>query len=82
MYDPITFGFIHQNKSFWYQMKALIFLIAPVKYDMQQMLNLKVTSESEEIVGTNVSNLCYVFAFNLKNQHLFYRVNEKVGAFF
>ena len=33
---------IHPSKwSFWYQMKAPIFLITPVKYNMQQMLILK-----------------------------------------
>ena len=42
---------IHPSKwsSFWYQMieiKAPIFLITPVKYDMEQMLSLKVTSEN------------------------------------
>ena len=42
VYDPI-----HPSKwSFWYQMRAPIFLITPVKYDMQQMLILKVTSEN------------------------------------
>ena len=46
VYDLFTFGFIHRNGSFLYQMKALIFLITPVKYDMQQMLILKVTSEN------------------------------------
>ena len=46
VYDPINF-WIHPSKwSFWYQMKAPIFLITPVKYDMQQMLSLKVTSEN------------------------------------
>ena len=38
---------IHPSKwSFWYQIKAPIFLITPVKYDMQQMLILKVTSKN------------------------------------
>ena len=38
---------IHPSKwSFWYQMKAPIFLITSVKYDMQQMLILKDTSEN------------------------------------
>ena len=32
--------------EFWYQMKAPIFLITPVKYAMQQMLILNVTSEN------------------------------------
>ena len=32
--------------EFWDQMKAPIFLITPVKYDIQQMLILEVTSEN------------------------------------
>ena len=51
---------IHPSKwSFWYQMKAPTFLITPVKYDMQQMLILKLQykrkcSESSEIVVTTI----------------------------
>ena len=40
LYDPITFGFIHRNGLFWY------LITYPVKYDMQQMLILKVKSEN------------------------------------
>ena len=32
--------------GFWYKIKAPICLITPVKYDMQQMLILKVTSKN------------------------------------
>ena len=42
----ITFGFIDRNGSFWYQMKAPIFLITPVKFYVQQMLLVKVISEN------------------------------------
>ena len=38
---------IHRSKwSFWYQMKAPIFLITPVKCYVQQMLLVKVISEN------------------------------------
>ena len=38
---------IHRSKwSFWYQMKAPIFLITPVKFYVQQMLLVKVISEN------------------------------------
>ena len=38
---------IHQSKwSFWYQMKAHIFLITSVKFYAQQMLLVKVISEN------------------------------------
>ena len=38
---------IHRSKwSFWYQMKAPIFLITPVKLYVQQMLLVKVISEN------------------------------------
>ena len=38
---------IHPSKSsFWYQMKAHIFLITPVNFYVQQMLLVKVTSEN------------------------------------
>ena len=48
VYDPITFGFIHRNGvvECWYQKKAPIFLITPVKSYGQEMLILKVTSEN------------------------------------
>ena len=47
VYDPTDDFWVHPSKwSFWYQMRAPIFLITPVKYDMQQMLILKVTSEN------------------------------------
>ena len=37
---------IHPLKwSFWYQMKAIIFLITPVKYYLQQMLFVKVINK-------------------------------------
>ena len=32
--------------EFWYKMKASVFLITLVKYDMQQLLILKVASEN------------------------------------
>ena len=38
---------IHRKKwSFWYQMKAPIFLIMPVKFCVQQMLLVKVIREN------------------------------------
>ena len=38
---------IYRSKwSFWCQMKAPIFLITPVKFDVQQMLLVKVISEN------------------------------------
>ena len=44
----ITFGFIDRNSkwSFWYQMKAPIFLITPMKFYVQEMLLVKVISEN------------------------------------
>ena len=43
VYDPITFGFIHRNGVFGIRWKLLFFSFTPVKYDIQQMLILKVT---------------------------------------
>ena len=46
---------IHRSKwSFWYQMKAPIFVITPVKFYVQHMLLVKVISEkrSESSVTT------------------------------
>ena len=52
---------IHPSKwSFWYQMKAPIFLITPVKYDMQVAADVdfksykRICSESSEIVVTTI----------------------------
>ena len=49
----------HRSKlSFWYQMKALIYLITPVKFYVQQMLLVKVISENvakvQEILVTTI----------------------------
>ena len=49
VYDPITFGFIHRNGVFGSTWK-LYFLITPVKFYVQQMLLVKVISESVEKV--------------------------------
>ena len=47
VYDLITFGFINRNGVFvCVSDESSYFLIALVKYDMQQVLILKVTSEN------------------------------------
>ena len=51
VYDPITFGFIHWKDSsiemeFLVSDESPIFLITPVKFYLQQLLFVKVTSEN------------------------------------
>ena len=67
-------------------MKAPIFLITPVKYDMQQMLILKVASENvAKVRKLPFMNFRYVFAYNFYKQHLLhvklYKRNEKNMSF-
>ena len=86
---PIVFFKWLLDSRFYNQKKAPIFLITPVKFQVQEILILKVTSENVAKVQKwwlqQFLNLCYVFAYNFYKQHLlqvkFYRRNEKNRGF-
>ena len=55
---------------FWYQMKAHILLITPVKYDMQQMVILTSykwkCNESSEMVVTTIITINYELSLRFR----------------